>query len=69
MGTTIETTPDVAWYSVAAGDAAAQLGVDPDRGLDGTEVEERLSKYGPNELPKEPPPSRWVVARGQLPTR
>ncbi|MFZ0377819.1 MAG: cation-transporting P-type ATPase [Solirubrobacteraceae bacterium] len=66
MGTTIETTPDVAWYSVAAGDAAAQLGVDPDRGLDGTEVEERLSKYGPNELPKEPPPSRWVVARGQL---
>ena len=36
MSTTIETTPDVAWYSVPAGDAAAQLGVHPDRGLDGT---------------------------------
>ena len=66
MTTTIGTTPEPTWYSVPAGDAAAQLGVDPDRGLDGTEVEERLSKYGPNELPKEPPPSRWVVARGQL---
>ena len=49
-----------------AEDAAAQLGVDPAQGLDGGEVERRLGEYGPNELPKEPPPSMWEVARGQL---
>ena len=27
---------------------------------------QRLAEYGPNELPTEPPPSLWVVARGQL---
>ena len=26
----------------------------------------RLAEYGPNELPTEPPPSVWTVARGQL---
>ena len=56
----------MSWYSVAAQDAAAQLGVDPAQGLDSGEVERRLGQYGPNELPKEPPPSMWEVARGQL---
>jgi Ca2+-transporting ATPase len=64
---TIERTVEkAAWYSRPARDVTAELGVDPDRGLDGAEVEQRLAKYGPNELPKEPPPSVWVVARGQL---
>jgi Cation transporter/ATPase, N-terminus len=42
------------------------MGVDPDRGLDDIQVQRRLEEYGPNELPTEPPPSVWVVARGQL---
>ncbi len=66
MTTTEQTTPRAVWHSRPAGDVAAELGVDPERGLDGAEVEQRLGRYGPNELPKEPPPSVWEVARGQL---
>jgi Ca2+-transporting ATPase len=66
MSATIQTTPDQSWHSIAAQDAAEQLGVEPDQGLEATEVERRLAQYGPNELPKEPPPSTWMVARGQL---
>jgi Ca2+-transporting ATPase len=54
------------WHSVSAPEVTAGLGVDPDQGLDAGEVERRLREYGPNELPKEPPPSVWMVARGQL---
>ena len=35
-------------------------------GLAAAEAERRLGEYGPNELATEPPPSMWVVARGQL---
>jgi Ca2+-transporting ATPase len=56
----------LAWYAVSAQDAAASLGVDPGNGLTGGEAERRLGQYGPNELPTEPPPSLWTVARGQL---
>ena len=54
------------WYSVPAADVAGELGVQPEQGLDSAEAERRLGEYGPNELPAEPPPSIWVVARGQL---
>ena len=54
------------WHSRPAQDVASEFGFDPDRGLDAEEVERRLGEYGPNELPTEPPPSWWVVARGQL---
>jgi Ca2+-transporting ATPase len=66
--TTIEQGPPtrVGWHSRPAGDVAGELGVDPDRGLDPGEAEGRLSQFGLNELPKEPPPSRWEVAKGQL---
>jgi len=57
---------DVAWYALSAQDVTAQLGVHADEGLTAAEVERRLAQYGPNELPTEPPPSVWVVARGQL---
>jgi len=60
-----KSTPEAVWHSTSA-DVAAELDVDPDQGLGAGEVERRLSQYGPNELPKEPPPSRWMVARGQL---
>src|SRR5262245_38697378 len=57
---------DVAWHMLTGYDAARQMGVDPELGLTGADVERRLEQYGPNELPTEPPPSVWVVARGQL---
>src|SRR5215472_9982111 len=57
---------DVAWYALSAEDAAGRMGVNPERGLDADEAARRLAEYGPNELPTEPPPSVWVVARGQL---
>src|SRR5918993_2982810 len=56
----------VSWYTMPAEAAADQLGVSPERGLDADEVTRRLAEYGPNELPSEPAPSRWAVARGQL---
>src|SRR5262249_62287618 len=51
---------------LAPEDAAERMGVDPEQGLATDEVQRRLAQYGPNELPSEPPPSMWVVARGQL---
>src|ERR1700759_2740790 len=54
------------WYALSAQDVTAQMGVDPDQGLTVSEVERRQAEYGPNELPTEPPPNVWVVAREQL---
>ena len=55
-----------AWYALSAEDVTAQVGVHVEEGLTATDAEQRLAEYGPNELPKEPPPSMWVVARAQL---
>ena len=55
-----------AWYAQPADQVASQLGVDPQQGLSAEEVARRLTEYGPNEIPAEPPPSTWVVARAQL---
>jgi Ca2+-transporting ATPase len=56
----------IAWHSLPAEEVATELAVDPAHGLDALEVQRRLEEYGPNALPTEPPPSVWVVARGQL---
>ena len=65
--TTTTTPPEqVAWYTLSAQAAAGRLGVDTDQGLSGEQAARLLAEYGPNELPTEPPPSVWVVARGQL---
>src|SRR6266705_5267325 len=66
MTTTKPPIEDGAWYALSVEDAAGHMRVDPDQGLDAGEVERRLAEYGPNELPTEPPPSVWVVGRGQL---
>jgi P-type Ca2+ transporter type 2C len=66
MTTTKPPPEQVAWYTLSAQDAASRLGVDPDQGLDGDQAARLLAEYGPNELPTEPPPSVWVVARAQL---
>jgi len=54
------------WHGLAAAATAAKLGVTPDAGLGTDEAERRIQQYGRNELPTEPPPSMWTVARGQL---
>src|SRR6201982_1172109 len=66
MTTTKPPPEQVAWYTISAQDAADRLGVDPDRGLSEDQAARLLAEYGPHELPTEPPPSVWVVARGQL---
>src|SRR5689334_3867777 len=66
MTTTKPPDQAVAWYALSADDAAAQLGVEPDRGLSTDKAAQLLAEYGPNALPTEPPPSVWVVARAQL---
>ena len=66
MTTLQQPAENLAWYALSAEDVAGQMGVEPDDGLDAHEAERRLEEYGPNELPAEPPPSVWVVARAQL---
>lgn len=55
-----------AWHTMSPKQVAADFGVDPDQGLDAEQVTGRLARFGPNQLPTEPPPGLWVVARGQL---
>lgn len=57
---------DVAWHALPPERVTADLHVDTGSGLGADEVQRRLSEYGPNELPREPSPSMWAVARGQL---
>ena len=66
MTTTKQPAEHAAWYALSAEEAARAMSVEPDHGLGAGEVQHRLAEYGPNELPTEPPPSMWVVARGQL---
>jgi P-type Ca2+ transporter type 2C len=66
MTTTKPAPEQVAWYTLSTQDAAAALGVHPEQGLGADQAARLLAEYGPNELPTEPPPSVWVVARGQL---
>jgi Ca2+-transporting ATPase len=66
MTTTKQPAEGTAWHTLSAADVTAQLGVDPAAGLEIAEAGHRLARYGANELPTEPPPSTWAVARGQL---
>ena len=66
MSTTRQPAAEVAWHALPTQDAARRLSVALDQGLDDSEIEQRLAEYGANELPAEPQPSKWVVARGQL---
>src|SRR6201982_3301783 len=54
------------WYALSAQEDTAAMAVEADTGLTVAEVERRQAEYGPNELPTEPPPSIWAVAREQL---
>ena len=41
---------DAAWYTLAPGEVAGRLGVDPASGLSTAEAHQRLQEYGPNAL-------------------
>ncbi|WP_051062742.1 cation-translocating P-type ATPase [Ilumatobacter nonamiensis] len=64
--TELNTAADSDWWSLDPNATATRLDVDPDRGLSADDVRDRLAKYGPNEITKEPPPSTWTIARAQL---
>ena len=67
MSTTLPVgSPDRAWYAVNTDDAARLLQTDTSTGLSSAEAARRLTEYGPNAIPKEPPPSRWAIALAQL---
>ena len=53
-------------YARDAAEVVAALGSDADSGLTGAEAAARLSRYGPNEITSEKPPSVWAVALQQL---
>jgi len=57
---------NLAWYRPVPASRRRRLGVDPGDGLGTDEAGRRLAEYGPNEVPAEPPPSMWAVARAQL---
>src|SRR5215469_10231624 len=66
MTTTGHPPETTAWHALSAEAAAGRVGVDPDRGLDAGDAARRLAEHGHNQLPSDPAPSRWAVARGQL---
>ncbi|TIC88096.1 cation-translocating P-type ATPase [Nocardioides sp. GY 10113] len=54
------------WFARTAEEALAALGSDAAGGLSGAEADQRLARYGPNEITSEQPPSVWAVAATQL---
>ncbi|HKG50952.1 MAG TPA: cation-transporting P-type ATPase [Actinomycetales bacterium] len=54
------------WFSRSVSDVVSALGSDEVRGLTGSEAAERLSRYGPNRIAAEKPPSTLAVALQQL---
>jgi Ca2+-transporting ATPase len=53
-------------YAVDAAAVVSDLTTDATAGLTGAEAASRLSRFGPNEINKEQPPSVWAVAAEQL---
>ena len=48
------------WYALSPEDVAGRLGVDPTTGLAAAKAAELLKTDGPNALPAEKPPPRWL---------
>lgn len=66
MSVAVTDTQKLSWHAISTQEATTGLGVDPAQGLSGAELQSRRERYGLNELPTEPPPSFWMVARGHL---
>jgi Ca2+-transporting ATPase len=54
------------WYKLSKEEAAQQLGIKPEKGLDEAEVANRLVKFGPNELVDRGVKSPWLILWEQL---
>jgi P-type Ca2+ transporter type 2C len=54
------------WFARAAGDVVAALDSDADYGLSHRAAAGRLSRYGPNRIAAQKPPSTWTAAVRQL---
>jgi Ca2+-transporting ATPase len=54
------------WHTLTAEAAATALDCDPEQGLDAALRQQRLAEFGPNEIPRDRPPSPLQVALGQL---
>jgi Ca2+-transporting ATPase len=54
------------WHARTAGAVVLVLDSDAEHGLSNAVAAERLSRYGPNRIAAEPPPSMWTVALRQL---
>ncbi len=57
---------DTPWFAREWSAVVAAFGSDPHLGLTGVEAAGRLTRYGPNEIAREEPPSWWQVALNQL---
>jgi len=55
-----------AWFALDVDAVVAAVGSDLRRGLTSGDAASRLSRYGPNEIAREQPPSVVQVALGQL---
>ena len=64
--TTVAPEAARSWYAVEVSAVVAAMGSDDERGLSRSEAASRLSRFGPNEIAKEKPPSMWAIALGQL---
>ncbi len=54
-------TAETAWHTISGPDVTAALDSDAEIGLSTAEAQRRLDRYGPNSIPKEPPPSYLQV--------
>lgn len=60
-----QSQPAAAWHALDVSDVAVQLAA-TDRGLSETEAQRRLAEYGPNQLPRKPPPPLWAIVLRQF---
>jgi calcium-translocating P-type ATPase len=61
-----EDTAPTLWHAREPDEVAAELGVDPDHGLDPDEVRQRFEEHGPNELEREEPTSNLEILLRQF---
>jgi len=54
------------WYLLEAGEAAREMGADPEKGLSGQEAFSRLKQYGPNKMKEEKRVSPFILFINQF---
>jgi Ca2+-transporting ATPase len=54
------------WYKLASTDVLTEFNTHPDQGLSPSDIEQRLQKYGLNELSEQPGENIWQILWKQL---